>query len=257
MNAGTIIAIVAVIVVLVVAVLVVRPLLRRRRLQERFGPEYDRAVDTHQDRSAAERDLVEREKRYKELDLRPLSPEARERYGAEWTMIQAQFVDTPERTVTDADRLVTALMAERGYPTEGYEQQLADLSVEHSTTLGHYRDAHDVHQRVGDGQVSTEDLRGAMVHFRALFVELLEPDDDTTAAERADRDADVRDAEVRDANPVDADGVVRDGGGRYDDGVVRDSEGRNQNADLVTDAGADSDVADGEPHRTTRHHTAR
>src|SRR5215212_6729269 len=125
MDTSAIIIVVAVIVVLVVAVLVVLPLLRRRRLQQRFSPEYDRLVETHDNRAVAERELAEREKRYRQLDLRPLSPEARERYSTEWTQVQTRFVDAPQSTVAEADRLVTELMAERGYPTEGYEQQLA------------------------------------------------------------------------------------------------------------------------------------
>jgi hypothetical protein len=182
MDRNAIIALVVVIVVLAVAVLVARPLLRRRRLQERFGPEYDRAVESHENRAVAERELADREKRYKQLELRDLAPEARDRYTAEWTRLQAQFVDAPEQTVTDADRLVTELMAERGYPTEGYQDQLAHLSVEHASTLGHYRDAHDVRDRVGEGGVSTEDLRNAMVHYRALFADMLGLDDDDVVA---------------------------------------------------------------------------
>jgi len=201
MNTSTIIAIVAVVVVLVVAVLAVRPLLRRRRLQERFGAEYDRAVDRHGDRAAAEHELVERERRHKELDLRPLSSQARDRYAAQWTEVQARFVDAPQRSVADADRLLTAVMAERGYPTDDLEQRLADLSIEHGGTVEHYRAAHDVHQRAGDGQTSTEDLREAMVHYRSLFVELLGGDDVDGAASDVDRDTTDRDvdAELADA----------------------------------------------------------
>ena len=174
MDTSAIIAIVVVIVVLVVAVLVARPLMRRRRLRERFGPEYDRALESHDNRAVAERDLIEREKRYRELDQRPLAPEARDRYAAQWTQVQAQFVDEPEGAVTEADRLVTIVMRERGYPTEGFEQQLADLSVEHANTLEHYRAAHHIRQGIGTGETSTEDLRNAMVHYRELFVDLLE-----------------------------------------------------------------------------------
>jgi hypothetical protein len=209
MNTSTIIAVVAVVVVLMVAVLAVRPLLRRRRLQERFGPEYDRAVDSHGDRSAAEHELIEREKRYKEFDLRPLSTEARDRYAMRWADVQAEFVDVPEGAVADADRLLSEVMAERGYPTGAFEQQAADLSIEHSRTIERYHAAHDIHQLAGDGRASTEDLREAMVHYRALFVELL-GGEDIGAETRARADADRVDTDRVDADRVDADRVDDD-----------------------------------------------
>jgi hypothetical protein len=175
--------VIVVIVVIVAAVLLVRPMVRRRRLQQRFGPEYDRTVSSHDSRSEAERELVDRERRHSRFELRPLSQESRERYTREWADVQTRFVDAPEGTVSDADALVIELMAERGYPTEGdHEQRAADLSVEHASTLQHYRDAHDVQERATGGQASTEDLRRAMVHYRVIFVELLDLDDDTRRA---------------------------------------------------------------------------
>ena len=172
MSTGAVIAIVVVIVVLLAAVLVLMPVMRRQRLKQKFGPEYDMVVESHDDRTTAERELRERERRFADLEIRPLDEPTRDRYGQQWTQVQERFVDDPESAVTEADELVTALMAERGYPTEGYEQQLADLSIEHSRTLGHYRSAHDTRLRIGDG-ASTEDLREAMVHYRTLFEDLL------------------------------------------------------------------------------------
>lgn len=172
MSTGAVIAIVVVIVVLLGAVLVLVPVMRRQRLKQKFGPEYDMVVESHDDRTTAERELRERERRFADLEIRPLDEQARDRYSQQWTQVQERFVDDPESAVTEADELVTALMAERGYPTEGYEQQLADLSIEHSRTLGHYRSAHDTRLRIGDG-ASTEDLREAMVHYRTLFEDLL------------------------------------------------------------------------------------
>ncbi|MBY8853382.1 hypothetical protein K7G98_36185, partial [Saccharothrix sp. MB29] len=98
---------------------------------------------------------------------------ARDTYARNWTAIQEQFVDEPSAAVGQADRLVTDLMAERGYPTEGYEKRVSLLSVEHANTLGHYRDAHEIRQRQDRGEASTEDLRNAMVHYRTLFEDLL------------------------------------------------------------------------------------
>ena len=82
-------------------------------------------------------------------------------------------MDAPQAAVTGAQTLVTAVMKDRGYPTEAFDQTVADLSVEHAATLDHYRAAHDISQRAGSGTASTEELRQAMIHYRALFTELL------------------------------------------------------------------------------------
>jgi len=155
----------------------VRAQQRRKRLQEKFGSEYDRAMDGESNRRAAEQELEHREKRHAQLDIRPLSPAAHERYSQNWASIQQQFVDRPATAVVEADRVLTELMAERGYPTEGFEQQLADLSVEHSRTLEHYRTAHGTMLRQRENKGDTEDLRSAMLHYRTLFEELLDTGD--------------------------------------------------------------------------------
>lgn len=186
MSTGELVAIIvpiAVVVVLVAAALWI--VSRRRRLRERFGPEYERTVDRSDSRMAAERELREREARHRELDIRPLAPEERQRYGQAWTRVQQDFVDQPGEAVQDADRLVTTLMRDRGYPTEDYDQVVRDLSVEHGRTLEHYRAAHAVNGRAGRGEATTEELRGAMVHYRALFAELL--DGGPEGADGADR----------------------------------------------------------------------
>jgi hypothetical protein len=167
---------IVVIVIVAVAVLgaviwLVTQEMQRKRLQQRFGPEYDRAVKESDNPRAAQRELAERERRHKELDIRPLSASARERYTQQWAHVQEDFVDHPAAAVEEADRLLVALMAERGYPTEGYEQQLQDLSVRHAKTLEHYRAAHTTQQK-RDG-ASTEDLRDAMVRYRTVFEDLL------------------------------------------------------------------------------------
>ncbi|RDI17427.1 hypothetical protein [Lentzea flaviverrucosa] len=175
MSTGAIIGlVVAVLVVLVVLAFVLRPAMQRKKLRDRFGPEYDRAVTESDSRTAAEKELAEREHRHSEFDLKPLSQTAQESYRRHWANVQAKFVDSPESAIADADRLVTDLMAERGYPTEGYEAQLSVLSVEHAKTLEHYRKAHDISERQEIGEASTEDLRTAMVHYRELFTDLLE-----------------------------------------------------------------------------------
>lgn len=170
--------VVTVIVILIVVALgaVAWMFARRRALQNRFGPEYERVVTERDNRGAAERELRDRERRHKELTLTPLSAESRAEYAAAWEEIQARFVDSPGEAVGAADELVTRLVAERGYPTDNYDDQMAHLSVEHARTLGHYRDAHEIHLQNERGEASTEQLRQAVVHYRALFADLLGAD---------------------------------------------------------------------------------
>jgi hypothetical protein len=177
MSTGAIVAVIIVVIVVAAVLVVVAAANRRRRLRERFGPEYDRAVTEHGSRREAEADLAERERHVRELDIRPLSLAARSQYMSEWTAVQEQFVDAPQAAVTGAQTLVSAVMEDRGYPTQPYDQTLADLSVEHASTLDHFRAAHDISENAASGAASTEDLRQAMIHYRALFDELLrEPD---------------------------------------------------------------------------------
>ncbi|WP_031002264.1 hypothetical protein [Streptomyces sp. NRRL F-5727] len=175
MSTGTLLAIIIpiAVVIVVITVAIVLDRRRRRRLRERFGPEYDRTVEEAGGRRAAEHDLERREKRHDDLDVRPLDPAVADRYAREWTGVQEQFVDRPEAAVHDADRLVTALMRERGYPTDDFEQRARDLSVEHGRTLEHYRAAHEVDRLSSEHRATTEQLRGAMIHYRVLFDELL------------------------------------------------------------------------------------
>ncbi|MEU3431228.1 hypothetical protein [Streptomyces gardneri] len=179
MSTGTILAIVisAAVVLALIGLAFALDRRRRYRLRERFGPEYDRTIDDAGSRRAAEHDLGAREERHEALDIKPLSSGARERYTERWRGLQEQFVDRPEGAVHDADRLVGSLMHERGYPTEGFEQRTRDLSVEHGRTLEHYRAAHEINTLSSSQQATTEQLRGAMVHYRALFDELLSDGD--------------------------------------------------------------------------------
>ncbi|NES28873.1 hypothetical protein GCE86_20035 [Micromonospora terminaliae] len=176
MSPTQVVVIVIVVIVLAALAAVAVVASRRRALKQRFGPEYDRAVAEQDSRGAAERELRERERRHAELELTPLSPESRARYAAAWEELQVRFVDSPAETVGDADELVTRLIAERGYPTGDFSEQIAHLSVEHARTLTHYRDAHDIRLRNERGEAGTEDLRQALVHYRALFADLLGED---------------------------------------------------------------------------------
>lgn len=144
------------------------------RLAERFGPEYERALDDSGDRRAAERELAEREKRVSKLDIRRLDPQERDRFATAWTDVQAQFVDDPSGAIGQADTLVQRVMDARGYPVADFEQRAADISVDHPRVVEEYRGAHAIAERHAAGGVETEELRRAMIHYRALFEDLLE-----------------------------------------------------------------------------------
>jgi hypothetical protein len=173
MSAGVIAVIIVIAALVAVAVVAGVAYDRRRHLRRTFGPEYDSLVRQRGSRRKAEAELAAREKRVRGLDIRPLDPAARSRYAAEWGSIQERFVDAPQQAVASAQRLVMTVMSERGYPTDGDDQVIADLSVDHASTLDHYRAAYEINQRAADDQASTEDLRQAMIHYRALFEEVL------------------------------------------------------------------------------------
>jgi hypothetical protein len=147
------------------------------RLQTRFGPEYDRALSEHHNHQEAERDLKERAERVEHLDIRALSRDERDDFAARWQRAQACFVDDPNRATDDADELVGEVMAARGYPVGDFEQRAADVSVNHPRVVEHYRVAHTIALRNARGDADTEQLRQALVHFRALFEDLLEVDE--------------------------------------------------------------------------------
>ncbi|MEU7846572.1 hypothetical protein AB0B74_11455 [Micromonospora parva] len=192
---STQIVVIVLVVLVIVAVLAVaaRSLSNRRALRNRFGPEYDRVVEEQDSRSAAERELRDRERRHAELTLTPLTPESRARYAAAWEELQVRFIDSPGETVGDADELVTRLIEEQGYPTGDFSDQIAHLSVEHARTLTNYRDAHEIHLRNSRGEANTEELRQAVVHYRALFADLLgeEPVGQQTPEQRHHPDHDT------------------------------------------------------------------
>lgn len=173
-------------VVLAGAVLVVALVVGRRKrthhLRERFGPEYDRAVAASGEQGAAERELVERERKHDDLEIVPLTSTALQGYADRWRTVQTAFVDDPSSAVGEADELVTEVMRERGYPVDDFEQRAADVSVDHPTVVENYRAAHGIHLAHRRGDVGTEQQRQAFVHYRALFERLLERDADTTGS---------------------------------------------------------------------------
>jgi hypothetical protein len=169
-----IVIVVAALVVLALGAWLVMERRRREHLRGRFGPEYDRAVSEHGSRRGADAELARREEQHERLDIVPLSPDARDRYSDSWREVQTGFVDQPAEALSNADRLVTDVMRERGYPMDEFDQRVADLSVDHADVVEHYRAAHSIQLASEGGDASTEDLRQAVVHYRALFEELLE-----------------------------------------------------------------------------------
>lgn len=175
MNEDTLLML-ALAVIAVVAVIAIWMYVARRRhthLREKFGPEYERAVGTSGSTAVAEQTLHEREKRVSKYKLRKLTSEERTRFNGLWQQVQSRFVEDPAIAVSEADLLVTDLMATRGYPMDGTLRD-EDLTVDHSHAVGHYRAARDIADRHTRGEASTEDLRQAMVHYRELFSDLLE-----------------------------------------------------------------------------------
>lgn len=147
---------------------------RSRRLKERFGPEYDRAVERASDRGMAEAELQKREQRVNKYKIVPLSEHDREHYQHAWDRVQNRFVDDPRGAATEADGLIFEVMERRGYPVNGFEQAAADLSVDYPSVVENYRAATAIAERNRQGDAGTEDLRQALVYYRALFHELLQ-----------------------------------------------------------------------------------
>ena len=170
----TLLILLAVVAVVIVAGIL---LLQRRRsdhLQSRFGPEYEHEVEQTGSRRKAEAELAKREKRVEKLDVRPLEPAAREEFVGRWTEVQAKFVDEPPRAVASADALLAEVMSARGYPVGDFDQRAGDISVDHPQVVEHYRAGHEIAVRHERGDASTEELRQAMIHYRALFEELVD-----------------------------------------------------------------------------------
>jgi len=155
---------------------------RTKRLEGRFGPEYDRAISEIGDQSKAERELEERIAHVKSLNIRPLSAEEVNSYSLEWQETQGDFVDEPLKALQNADRLIREVMKARGYPVEDFEQRVADISVNYPELVSDYRGLHLIAIKELKDKVSTEDMRQAMVHGRALFENLVkqEPTEEET-----------------------------------------------------------------------------
>lgn len=164
---------VAVVVVAIAAIAFAAQRMRSRRLRTHFGPEYDHALEGFGQRRAAERALVDRARRVDKLEIRPLPPLRRDELLAHWQAAQARFVDDPDGAARDAHALLVTVMREQGYPTGRFDEEVELLSVHHPAVVQHYREAHRLADDRGRGRSMTEDLRQAMIHYRALFDDLL------------------------------------------------------------------------------------
>jgi cytoskeletal protein RodZ len=178
MNTGLLIAILVAVVIVVLLAVLLAQRRRTQRLQQQFGPEYQRTVARAGDQRTAESDLAAREQRRRELDIVALEPAARARYLEAWRATQGKFVDDPAAATREADVLVARVMRDRGYPVDDFDQQAADVSVDHPQVAENYRAAHAVFQANEQGLASTDDLRQAFVHYRSLFAQLLDVEDD-------------------------------------------------------------------------------
>ena len=174
------IAAVAVLVVAGVIVAATRASGRKRteRLKQHFGTEYERTVSEAGDQHAAEKELTTRERKRDKLDIVALSPSALSEFADRWRKVQTAFVDDPASAVGTADRLVTEVMHERGYPVDDFDQRAADISVDHPQIVENYRAAHGIHLSQQKGDVGTEQQRKAFVHYRVLFEKLLDTEND-------------------------------------------------------------------------------
>ncbi|MGH7572180.1 MAG: hypothetical protein ACREMK_10095 [Gemmatimonadota bacterium] len=172
------------IVIVIIAALVVAGLvwvfLRQRRtarLREDFGTEYEHVVIERGDSKAAEKELRARKERVEEYDLHDLPDRERGAFAERWQQVQSRFVDAPAAAVADAQALCEEVMEARGFPVGDIERQVEDVSVESPAVVSHYRQARRIAVASQKGEAATEDLRGAMKHYRELFDSLLKAGD--------------------------------------------------------------------------------
>ena len=182
-----VIAVVALVIVLAVVWVVTRQRNRRKteELRGRFGSEYDLALREHGSRARAEAALMERVQRVNRMTIRTLSIEERDGFLEEWETIQARFIDHPRGAVTEADELINSILKARGYEGGPFDRRIADLSVHHASLVEPYRRANGVTVGAGRNEVTTEELRSAMLLYRALIEELLQTDAPVTRREAA------------------------------------------------------------------------
>ena len=177
MNMTYIVTIIAVVLIVVIMGVILAPIFasrkRAERLQNKFGPEYDHTVQELGSKKKAQSELEERQKYVETLNIRELTHDERTGYLADWAVVQTKFVDEPGQAIVNADRLIMEVMQKRDYPVSDFEQRAADVSVSYPTLVSHYRAARVIALKNEQQQADTEELRQAMIHYRALFEELV------------------------------------------------------------------------------------
>jgi hypothetical protein len=173
-QASLLVAVAVVVLLIALGAWLLNQKKQSQRLEKRFGPEYGRAVDSLGSRSKAESELKMREERVGHIHIVPLQASDAARFNQSWQLLQSGFVDNPKGVVMQADQLVRELLLKRGYPVGDFERRAGDISVDHPGVVSNYRAAQAIAVRDHRGEATTEDLRKAVVHFRALFDELLE-----------------------------------------------------------------------------------
>jgi hypothetical protein len=153
---------------------------RSLRLSQRFGPEYSRTIAETGSQWKAEAALELRAKRVRQLHVRPLDPSERKQFLDHWRELEGRFVANPNETLVEADRLISRVMSAEGYPVLDFEQQAADVSVDHAAVVESYREGHRIAVKHAQGRANTEDLRLAMLQYRAFFEELVGPPEQTS-----------------------------------------------------------------------------
>ena len=175
MNTTYLIVVVVIVLVVLVAVLAVVSSRRQRSkgFQNKYGPEYDRTIQSAGTEKKAQAELDERRKHVETMSIRPLSISERERYQSEWKAIQAKFVDQPGQATVEADHLIMEVMKVRAYPVSDFEQRAADISVNYPAVVSNYRLAREIAIKNEQHSANTEELRQAFIYYRSLFDELL------------------------------------------------------------------------------------
>ena len=171
----------------VLAALALTRVQRTKRLKERFGPEYDRAMNEIGNKRQAEDELDARLAHVNALEIRPLTAEEVNQYALDWQETQTEFVDEPLTALQKADRLIREVMKAKGYPVEDFEQRAADISVDYPELVTDYRGLHLIAVKEKEEEVSTEEMRQAMVHGRALFENLISKDMNTETTVQKER----------------------------------------------------------------------
>jgi hypothetical protein len=246
MSTGAIIGIVIVVIVVVAAVVVGAREMRRARLRRQFGPEYDRLAQQLGSKQKADAELAARQRRVEALGIHELSPEQQASYSGDWTAVQERFVDTPAEAVAAAGMLIRDVMRDRGYPADDRNASMDALSVYHARSAEGYRQTLDLRLEAA----TTEQLREAMIRYRALFEDLTGLRESQGQPER-DRVAEIRDRAAEN-NRVAADdsGSIAENSGR----TTANSDHIAENSDLAAenrDLGAQNrDLAAEDTNRT-------